>query len=248
MKYALITPPNLGMKLLASFGLSYHMALAQYILADVHYKAVYQALHNFDHFIMVDNGAAENGVPLPIEKIVKAADMVGADEIVMPDVLDDMRATIKATYAALIHVKKKRRAVVPQGKDWNEWTDCTLELIQFGCRTICVAKRYEKLPGGRVKALEIIAAHGWQDDHDIHLLGCCKNPLKEIRDALNVAPWVRGIDTAAPVSYAQHGTPLTGEWHSLDWNKPIDWDVAKLNVQAILEACHNACYTKESGN
>lgn len=239
MKYALIAQPYQGDLLISQFRLVYHMVLAQYVLSDSNYAAYYKNLSKHDHFIMLDNGAAENGHSIGIENVVKAADMIGGvDEIVMPDVLDEMRATVAATFAARPFVPERMRAVVPQGKTWEEWTECALALLDMKCRTICVAKRYESFKGGRVRALKIIEDHSWHKTHNIHLLGCYRNPLREIRDARAAAPWVRGIDTAAPISYAQHEAVLTHpSWYSLEWNGKFNFAVAETNVDLILEAC-----------
>jgi len=240
MKFALIAPPShFGDQLLQQYRLTYHMVLAQYVLEDPYYEGIYQMLRKQDHFIMLDNGAAEKGHSIGIENVVKAADALGGvDEIVMPDVLDECNATIAATKAALKFVPERMRAVVPQGRDWADWEYCATTLITLGCRTICIAKRYEALPGGRPYALDIIRSHNWHQSHSVHLLGCYRNPLKEIRDIAASAPWVRGIDTAAPISYAQSGCSLDyPRWHSLVWNADFNFTVAEVNMDLILEAC-----------
>lgn len=250
MKYALIAQPNRGNMLVMEYRLTYHMALAQYIHKDETYLNFYKLMRMQDHFIMLDNGAAENGHSIGIENVVKAADMIGGvDEIVMPDVLDEMRATVAATFTACKFVDERKRAVVPQGRDWQEWEECAVALVKFGCRTICVAKRYEAFKGGRVHALDIIRRHGWARTHDVHLLGCYRNPLKEIRDVMATDLWVRGIDTAAPISYAQHNDTIDhASWHSLDWDVPFKFDTAEYNMDLILKECHHAHNTPESGH
>jgi hypothetical protein len=239
MKYALIAQPDGGDHLVNQYKLVYHLVLAQYVLSDSTYAAFYRAMRQQDHFIMLDNGAAENGHSIGIENVVKAADAIGGvDEIVMPDVLDECNATISATANAMKFVPERMRAVVPQGKDWDDWEYCATHLVAMHCRTICVAKRYEALEGGRAHALEIIKHHKWHLTHDVHLLGCYRNPLREILSAIEAAPWVRGIDTSAPISYAQHGDTLDHpSWHSLEWNKKFYFVAAEINMDLILEAC-----------
>lgn len=247
MRFALIGNKTCTM-MIYRFHLAYHMALSQYILSDAYYRQMYALLHERDHFIMLDNGAAENGHSIGIENVMIAARMIDADEIVMPDVLDECRSTIAATRNALQYVPIRQRAVVPQGRNWEDWEYCATTLVAMGCRTICVAKRYEQFDGGRAHALQIIEHNGWHKAHDVHLLGCFRNPLLEIRAALKVAPWIRGIDTAAPVSFAQVSRSLQGgEWNSLDWDAPIDFTLAEKNVDLILRTCH-AHHTEEPGN
>lgn len=239
MRLALIIPAEKGLTLIDRHRLFYHMALSQYVLSDPTYANLYQYLRGRGHFIMLDNGAAENGTSIGIVNVMAAVDMIGGvDEIVMPDVLDESRLTVQMTYAALSFVPPRQRAVVPHGRDWDSWTRCAYELISMGCRTICVAKRYEKLPGGRARALGIIADHGWHKTHDVHLLGCSSNPLREAEWAAKVAPWVRGIDTAAPISYAQaHASIDSPTWHSIDWDVPFGTGLASDNVKLMLGAC-----------
>jgi len=236
MKYALITPPR-GFALLKAYGFGYHFVLPQY-LNDSFYKMFYQTLHYQGHFLLMDNGAAELGEGIPDADLVKAAEEIGADEIVMPDVLDNARATLERTYAAHQLFPKHKRAMCPQGSTWDEWEYCATVMLNMGCATLCVAKRYELLPGGRLKALSIIEQNHWHRDHHIHLLGCSKNPLHEADVAFKRAPWIRGIDTAAPVAYAQAGWHLNLAPHhcSLDWDADFDIDLAYDNVRLFLRA------------
>jgi hypothetical protein len=236
MKYALITPPA-GLMLIKVFNLGYQFVLPQY-LNDSLYKGFYQKLHYEGHFLLMDNGAAELGEGIPDEDLVKAAEEVGADEIVMPDVLDNTKATLERTYAAHRMFPAHKRAMCPQGTNWDEWEYCASVMLNMGCATLCVAKRYESLPGGRVHALYLIEHNGWHRDHHIHLLGCSKDPLHEAEAAFKRAPWVRGIDTAAPVAYAQAGWHLNLAPHhcSLDWDVGFDLELAYDNIQLFLEA------------
>lgn len=237
MKYALITPP-LGFALLETFNLGYHFVLPQY-LKDEYYMDTYRKLHRRGHFILMDNGAAELGEGIADDELVRAAEAIGADEVVMPDVLDNTGATLERTYAAHHRFPKHKRAMCPQGTSWEEWEYCATVMLNMGCATLCVAKRYELLPGGRLRALSIIEANGWHRDHHIHLLGCAKYPIGEAMAASKRAPWVRGIDTAAPIAYAQNGcrldTPI--ERFSVEWEADFELPLAYTNVELFLEAC-----------
>lgn len=244
MKFACVSNVNS-----IRFGLSFHLVLAQHVLNDSTYLAYFQLMKERDHFIMMDNGAAELGTSIPIQDICQAAALLEPDEIIFPDALDDYKVTLIESERALPYFPKRMRAMVPQGKNWAEWEMCAKFMVEMGCRTICVAKRYERFVGGRSYALEIIKKHGWNEEHDIHLLGCNSDPLLEISQALNVLPTIRSLDTAAPVSYAQNNQELKlgAPWHSLEWDKPADLDLVGRNIAIIVEACH-AHYTKESSN
>ena len=240
MKYALITPPW-GFFLQETYNFGYHFVLAQY-LNDPAYAEHYKRLAQRGHFILMDNGAAELGEGIPDDELMRAADALGADEVVMPDVLDNTKATLERTYAAHKRFPECMRAMCPQGTTWDEWEYCATVMLDMGCATLCVAKRYEALPGGRARALRIIESNRWHLDHNIHLLGCYHDPLKEIKAARKVAPWVRGIDTAAPIAFAQHERTFeeTDEHFSLDWEGSMDYDAVISNIDAILEAVNGS--------
>src|SRR5690606_32368698 len=128
-------------------------------------------------------------------------------------------------------------AMCPQGTTWEEWLECAIQMIHMGCATLCVAKRYEKLPGGRSYALRMIEAEGWNETHTIHLLGCYRNPLREIYRAHQTMPSIRGVDTGAAIAYTQHNVSLNSPDHcSLDWDAPFDSELAKANIDLYLHA------------
>jgi len=237
MKYALITAPN-GFILVKDFGLSYHLVLAQYV-STPGYIEFYETRRHTGDFIMVDNGAAEFGKPIGINDILSIAERVGADEIIVPDVLGDSEATIALAKETYWRIPMMKRAVVPQGRDWASWFDCLVELVALGCQTICIAKRYERLLGGRVRALQILAENHMLLNHHIHLLGFDQDPIEEIRRALAFYPDIRGVDSAAPIAYAQKKIEIsTGVHASYEWNKFYPYELASSNVNTILNTCN----------
>lgn len=236
MKYALITAPD-GFRVVRELGLSYHLVLAQYC-GDINYVAFYRERHYRGDFIMMDNGAAELGSSIGFDTVLYRAGIVGADEIILPDVLDDYEATIEASRKWAWKVPHKQRAVVPQGKTWEEWSRCMKDLIDLGCSTICIAKRYERLPGGRVEALKILAELGLLDKYNIHLLGFNSDPEGEVQRAVDFYPDIRGCDSAAPMAYAQHDSFLTSEHIGYEWGAPANVDKAIYNAQRLMFLCN----------
>ena len=241
MKYAIITPPT-GLPLVKEFNLGYHFVLSQYCTDPV-YKEFYREAHSRGHFIIVDNGAAELGASIDIATVTQVADDLGADEIILPDVLDDCAKTLEYTERALEFVPVKRRAMCPQGGNWFEWLLCAKKMVDWGCATLCVAKRYERFPGGRPYALQMIMERGWHKTCNIHLLGCYENPLREIARAYHTFPGIRGVDTGAAIAYAQAGADLGDSkiHHSLSWTAPIPPHLARLNIEKYLNA-HKGSY------
>jgi len=251
MKLALIAPLS-GFDLVLSLRLSYHLLLAQYVLTDSLYSTFYRGLHDQGDFIMLDNGAAEKTVGIDIHMLMQAAELVGADEIVMPDVLDEAAASLSMATRNLHYVPRHKRAMVPQGRSWTEWEYCATHMVNMGCATICIAKRYEALPGGRVKALQIIEEHQWEWSHHIHLLGCYNRPLHEASAAFAEYSSIRGLDTSAPIAYAQAGLSIDSTRRaSLVWEAPYNQKLAKRNAISMMIACQgdpNARNPKESDN
>jgi hypothetical protein len=237
MKFALITAPN-GFDLVRRLNLSYHLVLAQY-LGDLDYIGFYRDRHRKGDFIIVDNGAAELGQSIPFETILYRAQLVGADEIVLPDVLDDGEATYQASAAVAWRVPTRQRAVVPQGRNWTEWTSCLESLIGLGCTTICIAKRYERLPGGRASALAILAQMSLLSGYNVHLLGFDYNPLEEAKRALTFYPEIRGVDSAAPIAYAQEARSITSlSRSSYQWGQSFDAVMAWQSTRMLLNVCN----------
>jgi hypothetical protein len=237
MKYALITAPN-GFGVVRAFELGYHLVLAQYSY-DPEYADFYRNAKNMGHFIMVDNGAAELGESIPFKSVIAFAQFLNADEIIMPDVLDDVEKTLHLTSKNLYTVLPKHRAMVPQGKTWDEWEYCAKRMAMLGCATICIAKRYEQLPGGRKHALKLLQDLGVLPDHNIHLLGFGKSPIDEIVAAKKQYSGIRGCDSAAPFAYAQNNVSIqTPEHYSYKWGAEFARKEVDKNVRDILTACN----------
>ena len=221
----------------------FHMALAQYLLRDLAYYTMYKELHEAGCFIIVDNGEAE-GTRVDPQELVKVATAIGADEIVVPDTLKNPYATLQAalTQQSANTIPACKRLLVPQGTTWEEWENCLDEMVALvDFATIGVAKHLEKLPDGRAHALKYIREKDYTA-HNIHLLGCYGNPLKEIRTA-NKFRFVRSIDTGAPLALAQNGIVIDGtydkeEHHSLQHWLPADYEVVVQNLKTLDEVAN----------
>jgi hypothetical protein len=240
MKFALITPPG-GEPIFGMFRLSYHMALAQYLLSDMAYLKMYARIRKYQNgaFIIVDNGAAEEDRP-PFDEVVQVANGIKADEIVMPDALRDAEWTFQYTTdtAAQEIVPARKRMIVPQGKSLNEWTHCLERITEvMDYATIGVAKHMVNVDGGRRLCLSRIEEMGLHNSHNVHLLGL--NTLRELDEIRTLFPWVRGVDTGMPIGYTQAGKHLyAGEEHcSLQWDNNFDPNFAAVNVSNMLTHC-----------
>lgn len=249
MKYAAILPPH-GLRVLERVGLGYHLVLAQELMRSEEYRKYYRALGRLGHFIIIDNGAAERDTP-PFSKVVQLAAYVQASEIVMPDTVLDWEATVgNFTDEALALVPSRKRMIVPQGSNIEEWflcLDAMLDKCKFSIESIGLSKYHEGVfLGGRAAVLaRLLDEYGPLLEHiHIHILGIATgDPYAEVAALHAVFPGIRGVDTAAPVAWAQRLRPLpdpaaAGEHISIAWNEPFDLELARKNVMAF--ALHTA--------
>lgn len=246
MKFAPIVPPQ-GLRILERVGVGYHFVLGQELIRNKEYRQYYAALGRLGHFIIVDNGAAERDTP-PFSEIVRFANYINAAEIILPDVLGDMNATVDAlTPEVLGLVPSRKRMIVPQGESMEEWFTCLeyqLKATQYCIESIGVAKHFEaRIEGGRARVLERLARMYptiVQNIH-IHLLGVWHDPFEEMAAAAAQAP-VRGIDSGIPIAWAQRHRELgpesimdVEEHLSMDWDTPIDnMELARKNVWELV--------------
>jgi len=247
VKLALITPPQMQ-QTANMFELSYHLVLAQH-LDDERYFRWYRQKASHGDFIIMDNGAAEFGQSADFDQVVAMAESVLADEIVMPDVLQDAEGTLKLTQTYLNRVVPKYRMMVPQGKALEDWKECLAEMVSWECASIGIPKLYEDL-WGRKKMLQHIYNQTLHYSHHIHLLGCYQHPVREITEARTDFPWIRGIDTGAPFAYAQKGAIhnyQSGFHVSLDWHAEIGFKGEAVgNIYDTLEACLGGPYEEST--
>jgi hypothetical protein len=243
MKVAIICS---DIAILDTLRLSFHFVLAQHLKpVDAHWYRDRAARGDFS---IIDNGAAE-GEPVSAKYLLERANMICADEIVLPDVLKDGHATIVASTEEwlLDSIPSRSRMVVPQGDSWGEWEWCLDSLLQRASpATIGVPKWIEgELPGGRLRALKHIRERGLDGRYNIHLLGLARPPLREIRE-LNF-PFVRSIDTSLPIALAQQFCRLSGlERVSVDPTRPFSRRIAEQNVARLIRIVQETEYASNS--
>ena len=200
-----------------------HMALACFVGEKGYeaYTKFFSKQRKADSFLIMDNGVIE-GKPMPFEECVRRAELINADEIVLPDVYKDNHGTYNAVKEAIDYYvahdmlnNRFRLMVVPQGDSMEDWLDCAMHLItSFGVhistigipkhlidtckerdgRLIAISNLYDRLPN----------LHEW----DIHLLGCWKTPLEVLVCAKaseqGIIPNIRSCDSAIPYVYARN--------------------------------------------
>lgn len=210
VKLALIPPiSQLGWTLETNYQL-----MLPHLLDDERYRRIYgQHCADPDQFVILDNGAAE-GVEVEGQELIDTALWMGADEVVIPDVIRDAEATQRE--AEKFHEKyyvndpELSYMFVIQGNTpgrfldsiaWatgQEWID-TIGIPRHMIETLDVAH-------ARVRAARVIRE---VCDKPVHLLGAspfCPDELSFFDE-----DWpenVRGTDTSSPFNYAHAGKLL----------------------------------------
>lgn len=192
----------------------YHMALAHLIGKDKEYTDFYKDMSTKGHYVILDNGVIE-GDQQDIETICNKAMLIGASEIILPDVFLDCESTISSTYNALEYVKTNyptlKVMAVPQGRTMDEWIKCAATLTAMNIDAIGVPKVLTKLCGAHARLHAIRTIHEAigidLSNIEIHLLGCwaCPLELTAIEKAVQqgIIPEVRGCDSAIAYAYAR---------------------------------------------
>lgn len=218
IQYALISPTKF-LDRVSSLG-DIHLVLAHLVLRDEAYREYYK---NETKYKILDNGAFELRTPLSTEEILKAAELIGADEVVAPDVFLDAEASFNLTsmFTTKVKVLSKEPVTfkvmgVPHGNTFFSWLECfqrlyhhsRIDTIGIGYQSCKVfssvwpdAKSLSTIRANLVKALTTHFT-----EKPIHLLGGGSNPI-EVLQYKNI-PTVRSIDTSFPFLCGQHGIQM----------------------------------------
>lgn len=201
----------------------YHMCLAQYCL-DETYKAFFRRRAAEGKFVLLDNGAAE-GTTTDIKHLFELAQEIGAREIVLPDKLQQMEATMQRTkeaYDKYLEFKDKKEygfgiMVVPQGANYDQWKRCAEQMVEmfpqatsFGIPKALVTVED---PYARFYAVEYLCQLLMAKDRDaeIHLLGM-NEPPAIVATIFESFPRVRGIDSAFAYLSTQALVPISNPY------------------------------------
>ena len=124
---------------IGNLGLHYtqdmHMFLTHLVEKYPHYAKL---ARDIDGYKILDNSLIELGGAVDLKRVLKAAEIIGADEIILPDVFQNGPATVDAVNLALSTLNDlypERRwpyklMAVAQGKDENEWLNCYYSLLE----------------------------------------------------------------------------------------------------------------------
>lgn len=247
MKYAAIVPSTAaGRQIIKRTGHAFHLVLAHELLANPYMFDFYHDLSRQGHTIMVDNGVAESA-NISFDMVVEVATKLGAAEIIMPDTITGTwQESVNLTVDSLaqLMVPANKRVIVPHGKSWIEWRACVNEIAkQMQFATIAISRGCVKFDpkGGRLRAIRELEHLGFLRTHNIHLLGAVQFPKMELSSVnLFYGDFIRSIDTAAPIAYAQHNAVMDyPERYSIDWSpeRSFNFDLALDNFVQFRAWC-----------
>lgn len=209
----------------------YHLVLTHDVVKNK--KRFHDLFHYYTHkndTIIVDNSVIELGQPVEDIAMVEDAVSVFAHSChptiaVLPDVLLDCKATVKATEKGLnawaasnvrnMFGERISLMFVPQGQDWKEILECA-EVFEGvpEIRWIGVARNFLSILPSRQDITQVL--HAMFPQCRFHLLGFSDDLVDDI--LCTRLPYVAGIDSAVPlriqtpISLVEEVYPPRGTW------------------------------------
>lgn len=231
MKAALIPPiPNLD-----PFGRGDLHLLLAHLFKNKEYLHHYMQQRLGGAYLILDNSAHEFKTGVGAVELLNAALSVSAQEIVVPDVLDQGPETVERAVEALetwyeneedtrIYNLNPVLMYVPQGRDVEEYYQCMEELVQLheymakrkDTRrdfVLGISKDYDEWPCTLMEILETVEGVKdslWEDKEirmNVHLLGWSRN-LWNLNTYARRFPWIRSTDSCRPFNYALNNIQL----------------------------------------
>lgn len=213
-----------------------HHVAAQLVLADESYGAFFAREAERGAEIIVDNGLFDLGHPLPASDLVKAARAVSAREIILPDVMRDGTATLRASKRAAREIQELsgddfRLCAVLHAADDEEWRrtyDAFVTSAWAGAVALPASRRPDPdglLCSNRWLATAHLEDHGLVDDRLVYrLLGLGRTGHLELIQQRE-HEWISSVDGAAPVVLGAMGIALLPDG---PYEKPSTPRVEKL--------------------
>lgn len=248
MQAALIPPRGLETYVLQS---SFHLALAiPDTVSNSRYTSTYRRAAARDDHIIVDNGAADGGL-VDNRELLLAAAVLGANEIVAPDVLFDKAQTVVKVADFLSWYKTEQEQhynvmAVAQGVNKLELQKCIDRYSTYSTITAV------GLPRHLLTTLKLASARidlaNWVEEmfpgrFKIHLLGTNTSWIREVEFANKYAPHIRSVDSALPFNYALSDIDLKStkaaitrhkDYFKVDWLGRAKLDLVQQNINTFL--------------
>lgn len=194
----------------------HYLSAVRVLESDV-YRRFYAAKGESGALLCLDNGVAERGRSVGPGSLAKAAQLVQAGEVVLPDILRDGVATCCATEAAAIELARLKDSGmafcgVLQGRDADDWRR-SVDWMHTQSFIDTVALPYRTPPlstsdrgNARLAATAYLDSNGYiHEGREYHLLGFSDSGHMELAAQCRHS-WIRSADTVAPIALASRGS------------------------------------------
>ena len=237
MKVIHIAPLNCTKVLYKKRRMPMAMCLTHLVEESKEYREFYQA---FPGYKILDNSLIELGDAVNLQRVLKAAQEIDAQEIILPDVFQEGDATIEAVMysihelRSLGEIDRYKLMAVAHGRTVEEWVSCFNALSTIPeIGVIGIPKITAKLqPGGR-PALESI----WGNSpKEIHLLGLWY-AFGEL-DSYMRPDRIRSVDTCQAAFLAKYHMD---HWSVRPDGFTINLEDTSINPSEFIRICDEVC-------
>lgn len=263
---SVIAPPEYLDAFVAQEPARVHHVAAQRVLTDSAYRAFFHREAQRGAEIIVDNGVFDLGQALPAADLVAAARAVAAREIILPDVMRDGLATIKASDQAAREIRDLcddfRLCVVLHAAGDQEWFRCYDYFVSsdyVGAIALPASRRpapEDQLCRTRWTATRYLEDHGMVEDRIVYrLLGLGRTGHLELVEQRE-HEWIASVDGAAPVILGAMGIAMLpdGPYEKpptprIDDLGPIPeerFDLIRRNIAVVREAAGSSVRIPEA--
>lgn len=221
---------------------SYHLILAHDVIKDhasmeaygLHFEQVRKFFKD-ETLLIMDNSIVELGNAVDMRIVAKAGAIVGADVLVLPDVMGDGHETIKKFLPIIKDLQKDPIGnfdfmAVPQGPSLQDFAGCLEVFAEYEEVTwIGIPRIATQQIGSRQQLIALTRAI--KPDWSIHLLGFSDNVVDDMLCANQMH--VEGIDSAVPLRAGQKDMVFSLAQN--DYGKRENyWDSQKATDQCML--------------
>ncbi|WP_330335596.1 hypothetical protein OHS33_38845 (plasmid) [Streptomyces sp. NBC_00536] len=257
IEFSAIAPPAYLEAFVGQDPARVHHVAAQHVLSNETYRDFFRRETERGAEIIVDNGVFDLGHALPAADLVKAGHAVKAREIILPDVMRDGPATLKASERAAREIRDLagadfRLCAVLHAADDEEWKrtyDALVSNSEIGAIALPASRRpapEDQLCRTRWAATRYLEERGLVEDRIVYrLLGLGRTGHLELVGQRE-HEWIASVDGAAPVILGAMGIallpdgpyekPSTPRIEHLDPIPEDRFDLIRRNIAVVRHA------------
>lgn len=220
-------------------------------LADFDFLLAHRVLSGKDgrpvstRMCILDNSCNELGDPLPIDKLLSAANLVNPEFVCAPDFLGDGEKTLFSLKDFEARYSSKKVFPILQASSFKEASSYAKSIYSLGYRRIAVpyditcSKEADLavMRGNRTRVVDILANTGFTW---IHLLGM--NLVSELHNYAFL-PQVKTLDTGSPITNGLEYRHF-GENEQLPKTRMLDLDYEHPTKEQLFSICYNIAYLR----